>query len=86
MERCRGILNEMRNVRANNPGNFPDAITDQWPNGAEVGGINILPENAFIVTYTDPDANPLEVTVTCNWVSLPGRGMTVSVTTILTDM
>jgi len=82
---CVGVLNTIRDFRDNSPGTFPTAITDRWPSGAEVGGVASLPQEAVVVTYTDPASNPLEVVVASTWKDLRGRQVTARVSTRLTD-
>ncbi|HOJ34092.1 MAG TPA: prepilin-type N-terminal cleavage/methylation domain-containing protein [Candidatus Hydrogenedentes bacterium] len=82
---CRSVISEMRNVRENNPGDFPNAILSRWPNGGVVAGFNTLPQEQIVVAYTDVNANPLEVIVTCSWVDLRGRPAIATVSTLLTD-
>ncbi|MBN2310854.1 MAG: type II secretion system protein [Candidatus Hydrogenedentes bacterium] len=82
---CTGVISAMRSVRDANPGDFPDAIVDQWPDGAVVSGAGSLPQEQITVHYTDSTANPLEVTVTSQWADLRGRSLTTSVSSLLTD-
>ncbi|MCC6489265.1 MAG: hypothetical protein IT364_17320 [Candidatus Hydrogenedentes bacterium] len=82
---CTGIVSNMRDVRDANPESFPEALTSVWLDSTEVAGVGTLPQEVITVDYVDPNANPLEVTVTSEWVDLRGRPMTVSVSTLLTD-
>ena len=82
---CAGVLSEIRDVRNNNPNDFPDAITTRWPGGAEVADVGALRNERVTVNYQDETANPLNVTVTARWEDMRGRPATVSVSTMLTD-
>ncbi len=82
---CRSVINEMRNVRESNPNDFPNAILSRWPNGGVVAGFNTLPQEQITVAYTDVNANPLEVVVTCTWRDMRNRPASVSLSTMLTD-
>lgn len=82
---CRSVINEMRNVRQNNPNDFPNAILTRWPNGSVVTDFNTLPQEQVQVSYVDVNANPLEVIVTCTWRDLRNRPATVTLSTLLTD-
>ena len=44
-----------------------------------------LPEESIMVRYTDPDANPIEVTVESSWTDLRGGTMRYSLSTLITD-
>lgn len=83
---CTAILSQMREVRDDNPNDFPGAITDEWPDAGAIDGAGTLPQETIDVSYVNPNANPLEVTVRSQWVDLRGRPMTLSVTTMLTGV
>ncbi len=84
LSECRSVLDGMRAVRDANPGNFPEAVTERWPNGrTEAGGP--LRGQTRVVRYTDPEANPLEVEVRIQWRDLRGRPVFQSLSTVLTD-
>lgn len=86
LRHCAAVISQMRDVRDRSTGNFPAAITTQWPDGAVIDGAGTLPREIIDVDYVDPNANPIEVTVRSQWVDLRGRPMTVSVTTMLTGV
>lgn len=85
IQNCRAVLVDMRRVRDTAPADFPEAILDNWPDGQVVEGLRHLPGEVMSVDYADPTANPLDVTVTCQWNDLRGRGVRVSVSSLLTD-
>ena len=85
IQHCRSVLSQIREVRNNNPTNFPGAVLAQWPDGSSVAALASLPQEQLVVGYTNTNANPLEVTVTCMWRDLRGRPAMLSVSTLLTD-
>jgi len=100
-QNCVAVLNAMRQERdieskrsADNRLGFPEALTARWPNGQEIDPITdeegqqvypSLPEESIMVRYTDPDANPIEVTVESSWTDLRGGTMRYSLSTLITD-
>lgn len=82
---CTSIISQMREVRDANGENFPNAITAEWPDGAEVQGVAVLPRETVTVQYADPNANPLQVTVRSEWVDHHGRPVSLGVSTVLTN-
>ena len=82
---CAAVLNDMREVRDANPDNFPGAILGQWPDDTVISGAGTLSGEAIRVNYTNVSANPLEVTVTSQWLDLRGRQVSMRVTTLLTN-
>lgn len=83
---CTAIISQMRQVRDDNPTDFPGAIVDEWANNAAIDGAGTLPQETIDVTYVDPNSDPIEVTVRSQWRDMRGRPMTVSVTTMLTGV
>lgn len=81
----RGVFADMRAVRDANPGLFPDAVCEAYPDGSTVPGPGLLPNEAIVVRYADDGANPLEVTLTLNWTDLRGRPVQETMATLLTD-
>lgn len=82
---CTTVLSAMRDFRDANQENFPDALVTQWPDGQVINGAGSLPGETITVDYTDPGANPLEVTVRSQWNDLRGRPIAVSVTSMLSN-
>ena len=90
VQHCRGVLNQIREVRSTSSEPFPDDILAQWSNNWTSPATTEFPldplaQEQLMVTYTNTAANPLEVTVTSSWMDLRGRPMTISVSTLLTD-
>jgi prepilin-type N-terminal cleavage/methylation domain-containing protein len=86
-QQCRAIMESMRAYRDTEMTVFPADILEQWPDGAAVawqGGLG--PDEQFVVGYTDPAANPLEVTITCTWRDRQDRPIQFTLTSMLTDM
>lgn len=52
-----------------------DAVDSNWP----------LPNQEVVVTYTDAEANPLEVSVVSRWTTLQGQSAQFTLTTLLTN-
>jgi prepilin-type N-terminal cleavage/methylation domain-containing protein len=64
-------------------------ITTTYPNGGNIPLSNVDPGDlldgeSVTVTYADPAADPLEVTVTVHWTAFDGRMRTRSLTTLRT--
>lgn len=62
------VIELMRNTSAN--GNFPGNVTGAYPQGGTVAGFNNLPQENVTVTYVNPVADPLDITVTTTWREL----------------
>jgi len=84
-ENAKSILSEMRHVRDTNPDAFPEAITERWPDDAIVDGAGTETNETVRVAYTDPAANPLEITLVSTWNDLQGRTLTLTISTLMTD-
>ena len=63
---CIGVLNEMRDVRAGNPGGFPGPLVAKWPQGAVLEDapftpdeqrITSLPGESLTIAYLDENGN-----------------------------
>ena len=65
-------------------GNFPANVTTAYPNGAAVAGFANLSGESVTVTYADPAADPLDVTVTNRWRELNLRNTSTQLRTLLT--
>ncbi|GMW00048.1 MAG: hypothetical protein AMXMBFR84_11860 [Candidatus Hydrogenedentota bacterium] len=85
LRNCLSIINAMRNVRDANLDNFPGIITNTWPDGAEVPNAGSMRNETVTVDYTNPAANPLEVTVFSQFTDMQGRPMQVRISTMLTN-
>ena len=67
---------------------FSNIITTYPQNGSvyltEIDCSDLLPSEHIVVTYADPDADPLEVRVTITWTSFNGRNKSRTLTTMVT--
>lgn len=86
LRHCTAVMSQMRDVRGKNPGSFPGAVVARWPNGAAVAGAGSMRGEVVDVSYTNPNGDPLEVTVRSRWLDLRGRPAAMSVTTLLTGV
>ncbi len=86
-QNCKALLGQLRNDRDNDPGPFPDRVTDDFPNNWSTtdAAFCTLPDETLTVTYTNANANPLEVIVTSTWTPLRGGQAQFQLSTILTD-
>lgn len=84
-EILRGAVAQIRAERDANPGAFPNAVTDVFPDGDTMAGPGLLPNESIVVSYADDGANPLEVAVTVTWTDLHGRPLQETISTMLTD-
>lgn len=95
-QNCRTVLGWMRAVRDDDPDNFPDNITEAFPEGGEIPNLPPFIENndpprwplaqqSVTVEYEDPDANPLRVTVRIQWSDRVGRRARLSIASALTN-
>lgn len=76
------VIELMRNVSAT--GNFPGNVTGAYPNGGTVSGFTNLSGEAVTVAYTDPTADPLDITVTASWLELGRRNVSTQLRTLMT--
>ena len=83
-QNARSVLAEMREVRDDPLQPFPAAILARWPHGEAVAGGGNLPGEQILVTYADPTANPLEITVVSIFTDMQGRPVRVQLGTALT--
>jgi type II secretory pathway pseudopilin PulG len=84
-QNCLSIVSHMCQLRNASPDDFPDCIVDEYPNESTVTGRGTLPNETFFILYTDPTANPLEVTITSRWDSMRGHEGTATIVTLLTS-
>jgi prepilin-type N-terminal cleavage/methylation domain-containing protein len=85
-QNCKAILSQMRNVRNQAGAQFPNIITGTWADGQPVEGAGTMRGEQVVVTYTDVNANPLEVTVRSTFPDMRGRQVTTQISTRLTDV
>jgi prepilin-type N-terminal cleavage/methylation domain-containing protein len=82
---AQACLNDIRAWRDANPANFPQVVTNRWPNNGQVALNTGLRNGRVTVGYVNPASNPLDVTVTVRWTDLRGHPLAVSLSTVLTD-
>lgn len=79
------VIEQMRNISSD--GDFPDNVTDIYPDGGEVAalaGLNLTNE-VVTVSYVDPDLDPLDVLVTVSWDENGRRNVDIALRTIMTQ-
>ncbi|NUM54387.1 MAG: type II secretion system protein [Candidatus Hydrogenedentes bacterium] len=86
LRNCAAVISQMREVRDDNPDDFPGAIIAEWQDNTTIDGAGTLPQETITVNYTDTNADPIEVTVRSQWVDLRGRPVAMSITTMLTGV
>lgn len=77
------VLEQMR--RAALSGEFPESVTDAFPDGEEVNGFDSLNDQTIRVEYSDPSADPLDATVTVTWRQHGLREVSTALRTRLTQ-
>ena len=77
------VLELMRNASAT--GNFPGNVTTTYPNSGIVAGFNNLNSEQVAVTYANPLANPLDITVTASWREGGRRNTSIQLRTLMTQ-
>jgi len=85
LESCRTVISQIRTIRDANTNDFPNAIFAVFPDDMAVPGFTALTNQQVSVDYTNPAANPLEVTVNCTWSDLRGRPVNFNLTSMITD-
>lgn len=70
------VLENIRNTAQS--GTFPSNVTTAYANGAAVAGFNNLTSESLTVSYANPSADPLDVTVTVTWQGNGRRTMTMT--------
>ncbi len=84
-QNLKAVFAEMRALRDQEPEDFPANIVDEWPDGSDIErGSGLMNEN-IRVTYTDPNANPLEVMLVHTWDDNAGRTVRLQMSTMLTN-
>ena len=76
-------IEQMRN--ASRVGDFPENVTTEFPQNTAVAGFTSLANEQVMVSYANPNANPLVVTVTVTWFSYTRRQDTETVETYITQ-
>lgn len=77
------VLERMRMESAS--GIFPGNVTAEFPDGEPVSGFTSLSSQSVTVDYVDSTADPLDVTVTVNWLERGVRSTSVSIRSRLTQ-
>lgn len=77
------VIEQMRNTSST--GNFPQNVTATFPNGGAVAGFNNLTNEQVTVAYTNPAADPLDITVTTTWRENGMRNATTQLRTLMTQ-
>ena len=77
------VIELMRDASAS--GNFPANVLAAYPDGGAVAGFNNLSGEQLVVTYLDTAADPLDVTVTANWLEQGSRAVTARLETLMTQ-
>jgi len=82
LQAANSVIEQMRLSAAN--GQFPENVTQTFPNNAQVQGFNNLSNQQVIVSYGDAAADPLDVTVRVTWVSRGQRPISTDLRTFVT--
>lgn len=78
------LVELMRNASA--AGNFPTNVTAVYPNGYSAPVFSAgLVNGTLAVSYVNPSADPLDVTVTTSWRKLGVRNTSLQLRTLMTQ-
>ena len=77
------VIERMRNTAAT--GTFPGNVTAVYPNGGTVAGFTSLTNETVTVAYVSATANPLNVTVTVNYLENGRRAANTAMRSIITQ-
>lgn len=77
---ARSVIESMRDIDPLTAAN----LTSLYPNGGTVSGFNNLNQESIQVDYLNLAVDPIQVTVTVNWVGKGNRTFTEQLTTLLT--
>ena len=66
-------------------GLFPNNVTDQYPDGADVPGFSNLQGQQIIVDYSSALSDPLDITITVNWLEDGFRNVSYTLSSIVTQ-
>lgn len=83
MQDANQVIERIRNTAAS--GQFPDDVTASFPNGDTVDGFDTLTNEQVTVSYADPDADPLDVTVNVSWLGNGRRPVSAALRTYVTQ-
>lgn len=84
-QECAAIFQNMRNTRDDSLAAYPGSITNVWAQDAVINDDDqvTLHNGSIRVTYDDPDATLLEVSLTYTWLTLSGTTATYTAGTAL---
>lgn len=85
LRHCTTVLSQIREARTTVSA-FPSGIVALYPNNGTVAGVATLKGEIVRVSYTNVNANPLEIVVTSTFRDMRGRQMTQRVSTVLADI
>lgn len=77
------VIERMRNTAAT--GTFPGNVTAAYPNGGNVAGFTSLPNETVTVSYASAITNPLDVTVTVNYLENGRRAANTALRSVMTQ-
>jgi len=77
------VIERMRNTAAT--GTFPGNVTAVYPNGGNVAGFTSLTNETVTVTYVSAITNPLDVTVTVNYLENGRRAANTALRSLVTQ-
>ena len=77
------VIEQMRDASIN--GNFPANVTTTFPNGVAVAGFNNLMGEQVVATYANPNADPLDITVTTSWLERGRRNTSLQLGMLMTQ-
>ena len=90
MQDANQVLERIRNTASG--GTFPSNVTAAFPHNGAVGGFSALPSETVRVVYTDRNGdgnaltdNPLDVTVTINYLENGRNASTASLRSLVTQ-
>lgn len=66
-------------------GTFPANVVNTFPPAGQVAGFNSLKNEQVTVSYTDPAADPLDITVTTTWERGDRRNGSIQLRTLMTQ-
>lgn len=82
LQDAHAVVEMIRNVTLN--GQFPDGVTQAFPNNGAVAGFNNLRNEQILVMYANTAADPLDVTVRVSWLSRGQRQVSTDLRTFVT--
>ena len=77
------VIERMRNTAVT--GTFPGNVTAVYPNGGTVADFNSIPNEVVTVSYANTNSNPLDVTVTVNYLENGRRTASTALRSLITQ-